>query len=54
MQLDEIGNHDMRAMWAFLRSVGYGVDLPALHATHPHLRWTSFADWARSTFSTAP
>ncbi|MGW7427153.1 NmrA/HSCARG family protein [Streptomyces sp. NPDC054813] len=53
-QLDEIGNDDMRAMWAFLRSVGYGVDLPALHAAHPELRWTSFADWARSTFSTAP
>ncbi|MEU9992541.1 NmrA family NAD(P)-binding protein [Streptomyces sp. NPDC048045] len=53
VQLDEIGNDDMRAMWAFLRSVGYGVDLSALHAAHPELRWTSFADWARSTFSTA-
>ncbi|MEU2622038.1 NmrA/HSCARG family protein [Streptomyces sp. NPDC007157] len=54
VQLDEIGNDDMRAMWAFLRSVGYGVDLPSLHADHPELRWTSFADWARSAFSTAP
>ncbi|MFE2985821.1 NmrA/HSCARG family protein [Streptomyces sp. NPDC059262] len=54
VKLDEIGNDDMRAMWAFLRSVGYGVDLPALHAAHPELRWTSFADWAGSTFSTAP
>lgn len=54
VRLDAIGNDDMRAMWAFLRDVGYGVDLPALHAAHPELRWTSFADWARSAFSTAP
>lgn len=54
VRLDEIGNDDMRAMWAFLRSVGYSVDLQALHAAHPELRWTSFAGWARSTFSTAP
>lgn len=53
VRLDEIHNDDMRAMWAFLRSVGYGVDLPALHAAHPELRWTSFADWAGSAFSTA-
>ncbi|MFF9767840.1 NmrA/HSCARG family protein [Streptomyces sp. NPDC014636] len=54
VRLDEIHNDDMRAMWAFLRSVGYGVDLPALHAAHPELRWTSFADWAGSAFATAP
>lgn len=54
VQLNEIGNEDMRAMWTFLRSVGYSVDLSALHAAHPELRWTSFAGWARSTFSTAP
>ncbi|MFI5976204.1 NmrA/HSCARG family protein [Streptomyces sp. NPDC051452] len=54
VRLDEIVNADMRAMWEFLRDVGYGVDLPALHAAHPELRWTSFADWARDAFSTAP
>jgi uncharacterized protein YbjT (DUF2867 family) len=54
VQLDEIGNDDMRAMWTFLRGPGYRVDLPALHAAHPDLRWTSFADWAEDTFSTTP
>ncbi|WP_406110670.1 NmrA/HSCARG family protein [Streptomyces sp. NBC_01003] len=54
VQLDEIGNDDMRAMWTFLRGHGYRVDLPALHAAHPDLRWTSFADWAESAFSPAP
>jgi uncharacterized protein YbjT (DUF2867 family) len=54
VQLDEIGNDDMRAMWTFLRGPGYRVDLPALHAAQPHLRWTSFADWAEDTFSTTP
>ncbi|MET9076092.1 NmrA/HSCARG family protein [Streptomyces sp. NPDC004232] len=54
VQLDEIGNDDMRAMWAFLRGHGYRVDVPALHAAHPDLPWTSFADWAASTFSSTP
>ncbi|MFE2069218.1 uncharacterized protein YbjT (DUF2867 family) [Streptomyces sp. Ag109_O5-1] len=54
VQLEEIGNDDMRAMWAFLRGHGYRVDVPALHAAHPDLPWTSFADWAVSTFSSAP
>ncbi|MET7543760.1 NmrA/HSCARG family protein [Streptomyces sp. NPDC055059] len=54
VQLDEIGNDDMRAMWTFLRGHGYRVDVPALHSAHPDLRWTSFADWAESTFSSAP
>lgn len=45
-----IGSADMRAMWRFLNGPGYQVDLPALHAAHPDLEWTSFADWARSAF----
>ncbi|WP_369251955.1 NmrA/HSCARG family protein [Streptomyces sp. R41] len=54
VQLNEIGNEDMRAMWTFLRGPGYRVDLSALHAAHPDVRWTSFADWAEDTFSMAP
>jgi uncharacterized protein YbjT (DUF2867 family) len=29
---------------------GYQVDILALHAAHPDLSWTSFAEWARTTF----
>jgi uncharacterized protein YbjT (DUF2867 family) len=45
-----IDSADMQAMWRFLNGPGYQVDLPALHAAHPDLEWTSFADWARSAF----
>jgi uncharacterized protein YbjT (DUF2867 family) len=48
--LGEIGNPDMNAMWTFLNGPGYRVDIAALHAAHPEIAWTSFADWARSTF----
>jgi hypothetical protein len=41
-------------MWTFLRGPGYRVDLPALHAAHPDLHWTSFAGWAENTFATTP
>lgn len=49
-RVDDIGSADMRAMWRFLNGPGYQVDIPALHAAHPELSWTSFADWARSVF----
>ena len=45
--LADIGNRDMHAMWAFLIRPGYRVDLAALHAAHPEIAWTSFADWAQ-------
>jgi hypothetical protein len=48
--VDRIGNADMQAMWRFLNGPGYQVDIPALHAGHPDLSWTSFAEWAQSTF----
>ncbi|MGW2033308.1 NmrA/HSCARG family protein [Streptomyces argyrophylli] len=51
--LEAIGNPDMHAMWAFLNGPGYRVDIPALHAAHPEVRWTSFADWARRTWTGA-
>lgn len=47
--LDTIDDPDMHAMWEFLRDQGYRVDLPTLHASHPDLSWTSFADWATQT-----
>ncbi|WP_225810090.1 NmrA/HSCARG family protein [Streptomyces spinosus] len=51
--LEAIGNPDMHAMWAFLNGPGYRVDIPALHAAHPEVRWTSFADWARRAWTGA-
>lgn len=51
--LAEIGNPDMRAMWEFLNGPGYQVDIAALHAAHPKLGWTSFAEWADHSFGAA-
>jgi len=51
--LDAIGNPDMHAMWEFLNGPGYQVDITALHDAHPHLSWTSFADWAGHAFGAA-
>ena len=48
--LEAIGNPDMHAMWAFLNGPGYQVDVAALHAAHPEVAWTSFAEWAQHTF----
>jgi uncharacterized protein YbjT (DUF2867 family) len=48
--LAEVGNPDMHAMWTFLNGPGYRVDIAALHAAHPEIAWTSFADWAHRTF----
>ncbi|MFJ9870454.1 NmrA/HSCARG family protein [Streptomyces sp. NPDC101165] len=51
--LAAIGNPDMHAMWTFLNGPGYRVDIPALRAAHPEIRWTGFADWALHTWATA-
>ncbi|MFF4760866.1 NmrA/HSCARG family protein [Streptomyces sp. NPDC001292] len=51
--LTAVTNPDMHAMWTFLNGPGYRVDIPALHAAHPEIHWTSFADWAHRTFATA-
>ncbi|WP_406379515.1 NmrA/HSCARG family protein [Streptomyces sp. NBC_01618] len=51
--LAAIGNPDMHAMWSFLNGPGYRVDIPALHAAHPEIHWTSFADWAQRTWASA-
>jgi uncharacterized protein YbjT (DUF2867 family) len=52
--LDAIGNPDMHAMWAFLNGPGYQVDIPALHAAHPEIEWTTFASWAQQTLRAQP
>ncbi|MFB7569679.1 NmrA/HSCARG family protein [Streptomyces sp. NPDC056165] len=51
--LTAVANPDMHAMWTFLNGPGYRVDIPALHAAHPEIPWTGFADWAHRTFATA-
>jgi uncharacterized protein YbjT (DUF2867 family) len=51
--LEAIGSRDMHAMWTFLNGPGYGVDIAALHAAHPDITWTSFADWAHDAFAAA-
>lgn len=52
--LDTIGNEDMHAMWTFLNDAGYDVDIPALHAAHPEIAWTSFDSWVHATFAATP
>ncbi|MEU6574166.1 NmrA/HSCARG family protein [Streptomyces sp. NPDC046805] len=44
---------DMGAMWDFLHSEGYRVDIPALKASYPSVRWTSFASWIEEAFTHA-
>ncbi|MEV6836953.1 NmrA/HSCARG family protein [Streptomyces sp. NPDC051133] len=51
--LTAVDDPDMHAMWTFLNGPGYRVDIPALHAAHPDIGWTPFADWAHRTFATA-
>ncbi|MEW2296765.1 NmrA/HSCARG family protein [Streptomyces sp. NPDC006743] len=51
--LSAIDNADMHAMWTFLNGPGYRVDIPALHAAHPDIHWTGFADWAHRTLASA-
>ncbi|WP_351233132.1 NmrA/HSCARG family protein [Streptomyces sp. NPDC002133] len=53
LPLEAVGDPDMHAMWAFLNGPGYRVDIPVLHAAHPGIAWTSFADWAQLTFTAA-
>lgn len=40
-----IASDDMRAMFTFLASGGYTVDIAALHAQYLQIGWQSFADW---------
>jgi uncharacterized protein YbjT (DUF2867 family) len=38
---------ELAAMYQFLTSEGYGIDVPELKARFPEVSWLSFADWAR-------
>jgi uncharacterized protein YbjT (DUF2867 family) len=40
-----IASDDMRAMFTFLASGGYTVDIATLHAHYPQVGWQSFTDW---------
>lgn len=44
---ERISSPDMRAMFTFLATEGYSVDVAALHAAYPQIEWESFSDWAR-------
>lgn len=40
-----IASPDMRAMYTFLASGGYTVDIAELHRQYPQIGWQSFTDW---------
>jgi hypothetical protein len=42
----ELRSADLAAMYRFLERSGYQVDMPALRAFAPNIRWHSFAAWA--------
>jgi len=37
---------DLAAMYEFLSTDGYRIDVAAVRARYPEINWTSFADWA--------
>jgi uncharacterized protein YbjT (DUF2867 family) len=37
---------DVAAMYGFLATDGYGIDVGALRSRYPEVPWTRFADWA--------
>jgi uncharacterized protein YbjT (DUF2867 family) len=39
-------SQDLAAMYGFLSTGGYHVDIEALKRTYPEVAWASFADWA--------
>lgn len=47
---ERISSPDMRAMFEFLGSGGYDVDIAALQERFPEVGWQSFADWAAVQF----
>lgn len=51
MALVRAGSADMAAMWDFLRGDGYQADIDGLRRDYPGVGWTTFAEWARRTFT---
>jgi uncharacterized protein YbjT (DUF2867 family) len=41
----ELRSSDLAAMYRFLEEVGYSVDIPALRARYPQIRWQHFSEW---------
>jgi uncharacterized protein YbjT (DUF2867 family) len=51
--MSAIRNPDMAAMWEFLRTRGYQVDIESLRTDYPAVGWTMFANWAERTFASS-
>lgn len=51
--ISAISNPDMAAMWEFLRTRGYQVDIDTLRRDRPEVGWTTFAKWAERTFASS-
>ncbi|UTI62576.1 NmrA family NAD(P)-binding protein [Paraconexibacter antarcticus] len=47
--LDEVRSPDVRAMYDHLERVGYDVDVAAVRARFPHVRWQTFGEWLRAS-----
>ncbi|MGC5246089.1 NmrA/HSCARG family protein [Gordonia sp. DT219] len=47
---ERISSPDMRAMFTYLGSTGYRVNIPQLHQQFPQVGWQSFAQWAGQAF----
>lgn len=47
--LDEVRNPDVRAMYDYLERVGYDVDVAAVRARFPDVRWQTFGEWLRAS-----
>jgi uncharacterized protein YbjT (DUF2867 family) len=41
-------SQDLAAMYEFLGGEGYGIDVEDVRRRYPEVRWTRFADWART------
>lgn len=51
--MSAITNPDMAAMWEFLRTRGYQVDIDGLRRTYPSAGWTTVTKWAERTFASS-
>jgi uncharacterized protein YbjT (DUF2867 family) len=51
--MSAVRNPDMAAMWEFLRTGGYQVDIDTLRSAYPSVGWTTFTKWAERTFASS-
>jgi uncharacterized protein YbjT (DUF2867 family) len=54
--LAEVGERssDLAAMYSFLSSEGYGIDVSALRARYPEVPWRRFSEWAAALDWSSP